>query len=82
MTPVPRADMQRRQSAKVRSPSPTTPTPHSPLPPNTPTPHSPPPQGEWIPAEGAWPVAPQHDVDVSQDRIWVDGCFDFAHHGT
>ncbi|KAF1358685.1 hypothetical protein EJ07DRAFT_179386 [Lizonia empirigonia] len=37
--------------------------------------------GEWIPAEGAWPVDPQHPVDVSPSRIWVDGCFDFAHHG-
>lgn len=39
-------------------------------------------QGEFIPIEGQWPVDPQEDVEVSQDRIWVDGCFDFAHHGT
>ncbi|KAJ4399433.1 choline phosphate cytidylyltransferase [Didymella pomorum] len=38
-------------------------------------------KGEFIPAEGQWPVDPQEDVEVSQDRIWVDGCFDFAHHG-
>ncbi|CAO2658608.1 Nn.00g063310.m01.CDS01 [Neocucurbitaria sp. VM-36] len=38
-------------------------------------------RGEWIPAGGLWPVDPQEDVPVSQDRIWVDGCFDFAHHG-
>lgn len=38
-------------------------------------------QGEWIPTEGQWPVDPQEDVEVSEQRIWVDGCFDFAHHG-
>jgi len=38
-------------------------------------------RGEWIPSEGSWPVDPQQDVEVSQQRIWVDGCFDFAHHG-
>lgn len=38
-------------------------------------------QGEYIPAEGDWPVDPQHDVEVSDQRVWVDGCFDFAHHG-
>ncbi|KAL6170795.1 choline phosphate cytidylyltransferase [Exserohilum turcicum] len=38
-------------------------------------------RGEWIPTEGQWPVDPQHHVDVSDQRIWVDGCFDFAHHG-
>jgi ethanolamine-phosphate cytidylyltransferase len=26
-------------------------------------------------------VGPQDDVPVSEKRIWVDGCFDFAHHG-
>jgi ethanolamine-phosphate cytidylyltransferase len=34
-----------------------------------------------VPAQGQWPVAPQQDVDVSHDRIWIDGCFDFSHHG-
>jgi ethanolamine-phosphate cytidylyltransferase len=34
-----------------------------------------------IPAAGRWPVDPQEDVSISKDRIWVDGCFDFAHHG-
>ncbi|KAF1834949.1 ethanolamine-phosphate cytidylyltransferase [Decorospora gaudefroyi] len=38
-------------------------------------------RGEWIPSDGQWPADPQHDVDVSPERIWVDGCFDFAHHG-
>ncbi|KAG9944260.1 phosphoethanolamine, partial [Aureobasidium melanogenum] len=36
---------------------------------------------ESIPAPGKWPVDPQDDVPISDDRIWVDGCFDFAHHG-
>lgn len=40
------------------------------------------PQGEWIPVEGEWPVDPQQDVDIDKGRIWVDGCFDFSHHGT
>lgn len=35
-----------------------------------------------MPAPGNWPVDPQTDVEISKDRIWVDGCFDFAHHGT
>lgn len=34
-----------------------------------------------IPGPGRWPVDPQEDVPISKDRIWVDGCFDFAHHG-
>lgn len=38
-------------------------------------------QGEWIPSTGQWPVDPQEDVPVSENRIWVDGCFDFSHHG-
>ncbi|PSN68677.1 hypothetical protein BS50DRAFT_571892 [Corynespora cassiicola Philippines] len=64
-----------RQSAKVSLPSST-----SPLAPPRLT--LPPPQGEWIPSAGEWPVDPQDDVEVSHDRIWVDGCFDFSHHGT
>jgi ethanolamine-phosphate cytidylyltransferase len=28
-----------------------------------------------------WPVDPQEDVPISEGRIWIDGCFDFAHHG-
>ena len=36
---------------------------------------------ENIPSVGHWPVDPQEDVPVSKDRIWVDGCFDFSHHG-
>lgn len=35
-----------------------------------------------VPTAGNWPVDPQHAVSISKDRIWVDGCFDFAHHGT
>ena len=34
-----------------------------------------------VPAKGYWPVDPQDDIAVSKDRIWVDGCFDFSHHG-
>ena len=34
-----------------------------------------------IPSPGEWPVDPQEDVPISKDRIWVDGCFDFTHHG-
>ena len=34
-----------------------------------------------IPGPGQWPVNPQADVEVSSDRIWIDGCFDFSHHG-
>ena len=34
-----------------------------------------------IPSQGQWPVDPQEDVPISKDRIWVDGCFDFSHHG-
>lgn len=33
------------------------------------------------PPPGKWPVDPQEDVPISEDRIWVDGCFDFTHHG-
>lgn len=36
---------------------------------------------EAVPKPGEWPVDPQTDVKISEDRIWVDGCFDFAHHG-
>ena len=35
-----------------------------------------------IPKPGEWPVDPQEDEpEVLKERIWVDGCFDFAHHG-
>ncbi|KAK5138253.1 hypothetical protein LTR08_003314 [Meristemomyces frigidus] len=34
-----------------------------------------------IPAPGEWPIAPQHDVSPREDHLWVDGCFDFFHHG-
>ncbi|KAJ5665613.1 Phosphoethanolamine [Penicillium maclennaniae] len=36
---------------------------------------------EQIPLPGQWPGDPQDDVPISEDRIWVDGCFDFSHHG-
>ena len=35
-----------------------------------------------VPSSGNWPVEPQTDVPVTKGRIWVDGCFDFSHHGT
>lgn len=34
-----------------------------------------------IPAPGQWPADPQMDVEISRARIWIDGCFDFSHHG-
>ncbi|KAI9711077.1 MAG: hypothetical protein M1812_007271 [Candelaria pacifica] len=34
-----------------------------------------------VPTKGHWPVDPQEDVPISKDRIWIDGCFDFSHHG-
>lgn len=34
-----------------------------------------------IPAPGQWPVDPQMDIEISRTRIWIDGCFDFSHHG-
>ncbi|KAL1994247.1 hypothetical protein VTN49DRAFT_2916 [Thermomyces lanuginosus] len=36
---------------------------------------------EEVPKPGQWPVDPQEDEPVREDRIWVDGCFDFSHHG-
>lgn len=36
---------------------------------------------EQIPLPGQWPVDPQEDQPISEDKIWVDGCFDFTHHG-
>lgn len=34
-----------------------------------------------VPNPGEWPVDPQEEQEIRKDRIWVDGCFDFAHHG-
>ncbi|EME44654.1 hypothetical protein DOTSEDRAFT_72194 [Dothistroma septosporum NZE10] len=34
-----------------------------------------------IPVAGQWPVDPQEDVAIREDRLWIDGCFDFFHHG-
>lgn len=39
------------------------------------------PDDEQVPLPGQWPVDPQEDVPISEDRVWVDGCFDFSHHG-
>ncbi|KAJ5907969.1 hypothetical protein N7495_000651 [Penicillium taxi] len=36
---------------------------------------------DHIPKPGQWPVDPQEALPISDDRIWVDGCFDFTHHG-
>lgn len=36
---------------------------------------------EEVPKPGAWPMPPQEDRPISKDRIWIDGCFDFSHHG-
>ena len=36
---------------------------------------------EKVPQSGEWPVDPQDDVPISERRVWVDGCFDFSHHG-
>ena len=36
---------------------------------------------EDVPAPGQWPTDPQEDQDIRKARLWVDGCFDFAHHG-
>ena len=37
--------------------------------------------GCLIPEAGQWPVDPQEDQDIQEDRLWIDGCFDFFHHG-
>lgn len=37
--------------------------------------------GVQVPGLGDWPVPPQEDQPISKDRIWIDGCFDFSHHG-
>ncbi|KAK4551968.1 choline phosphate cytidylyltransferase [Recurvomyces mirabilis] len=34
-----------------------------------------------IPSPGDWPVDPQEDVEIADERLWIDGCFDFFHHG-
>ncbi|KAJ0414114.1 hypothetical protein BJY00DRAFT_45657 [Aspergillus carlsbadensis] len=36
---------------------------------------------ETVPQRGEWPVDPQEDLSISEKRVWVDGCFDFSHHG-
>lgn len=37
--------------------------------------------GCLIPSTGHWPVDPQEDQEIREDRLWIDGCFDFFHHG-
>ncbi|KAF2480811.1 phosphoethanolamine [Neohortaea acidophila] len=34
-----------------------------------------------VPHPGEWPVDPQEDQPIRHDRLWIDGCFDFFHHG-
>lgn len=34
-----------------------------------------------VPQPGHWPIDPQQDQEIQKERLWVDGCFDFAHHG-
>lgn len=36
---------------------------------------------EQVPVAGQWPVDPQHDQEIKDSSIWIDGCFDFSHHG-
>lgn len=36
---------------------------------------------QLVPRRGDWPVDPQEDEQILEDRIWIDGCFDFFHHG-
>ncbi|KAL9589985.1 MAG: hypothetical protein Q9203_001223 [Teloschistes exilis] len=36
---------------------------------------------ETAPEPGEWPVDPQQGIEISKARIWIDGCFDFSHHG-
>ncbi|KAL9583831.1 MAG: hypothetical protein Q9212_002482 [Teloschistes hypoglaucus] len=39
------------------------------------------PAAQTVPEPGAWPVDPQQGIEISKVRIWIDGCFDFSHHG-
>ncbi|KAM3420729.1 hypothetical protein BST61_g3979 [Cercospora zeina] len=34
-----------------------------------------------VPDAGDWPAPPQEDIPIREDRLWIDGCFDFFHHG-
>lgn len=34
-----------------------------------------------VPSPGSWPIDPQEDQTILDDRLWIDGCFDFFHHG-
>ena len=36
---------------------------------------------EVIPRSGEWPADPQEDLAIDRHRVWIDGCFDFTHHG-
>ena len=37
--------------------------------------------GTQVYGKGEWPVDPQKDRPILPERIWIDGCFDFFHHG-
>lgn len=37
--------------------------------------------GRTIPQSGVWPVDSQTAVPVEEGHLWMDGCFDFFHHG-
>ncbi|KAI9888217.1 MAG: hypothetical protein M1814_000961 [Vezdaea aestivalis] len=34
-----------------------------------------------VPLPGHWPLDHQEAIPVDEARVWVDGCFDFSHHG-
>ena len=34
-----------------------------------------------IPEPGGWPIDPQQNIPIDAGRLWIDGCFDFFHHG-
>ncbi|KAE8145594.1 hypothetical protein BDV25DRAFT_66872 [Aspergillus avenaceus] len=36
---------------------------------------------DTAPLSGQWPIDPQDPVPIIESRVWVDGCFDFSHHG-
>ncbi|CAK1362987.1 unnamed protein product [Cercospora beticola] len=49
--------------------------------PSTTMPQRDPETGCVVPDTGEWPAPPQEDVPIKEDRLWIDGCFDFFHHG-
>ena len=54
---------------------------HSTSLPSTMPPKTDPEAGCLIPEPGQWPIDPQEDQPIREDRLWIDGCFDFFHHG-